>query len=215
MPGRPFGPADAPAPADAYAALQARRPSEGLAAIAAGTALAPIVLRLPLVYGPGVGANFLALLDAVARRRVAAAGRRPRRSAACSTSAISPPPSTRCSTAPVAPSASTASPTRRRWRCRTSSARSPARWASRRGCSPVPVPLLVLAGRLAGRGDAIRRLVTALEVDASGFRAATGWVPAATLEEGLAATARWWRRRHALLRSGRSGDAAIIAGIHS
>jgi len=27
-------------------------------------------MRLPLVYGPGVGANFLALLDAVARRRV-------------------------------------------------------------------------------------------------------------------------------------------------
>jgi len=62
----------------------------------------------------------------------------------------------------------------------------------------VPVPLLVLAGRLAGRGDAIRRLVTSLEVDATGFRAATAWVPAATLEQGLAATARWWRSRHVL-----------------
>src|SRR5258706_897886 len=30
--------------------------------------MAPVVLRLPLVYGPGVKGNFLALLDAVARR---------------------------------------------------------------------------------------------------------------------------------------------------
>ena len=43
------------------------RPSRALAAIAAGTSLEPVVLRLPLVYGPRVKGNFLTLLDAVAR----------------------------------------------------------------------------------------------------------------------------------------------------
>ena len=42
-------------------------PSGALAAVAAGTSLDTIVLRLPLVYGPRVKGNFLALLDAVAR----------------------------------------------------------------------------------------------------------------------------------------------------
>ncbi len=196
MPGRPFGPADAPAPADDYARSKLAA-EEGLAAVAAGTALAPIVLRLPLVYGPGVGANFLALVDAVARRRVLPLGAvRAKRSLlyignlAAAVDAVLDAPVAAVGVHCVADAPAVAVPdlVRAIAGALGVEARLPA----------VPVPLLVLAGRLAGRGDAIRRLVTALEVDASGFRAATGWVPAATLEEGLAATARWWRRRHAL-----------------
>src|SRR6185369_16466373 len=39
-----------------------------LISVCSGTNTTPTVLRLPLVYGPGVKGNFLALLDAVARR---------------------------------------------------------------------------------------------------------------------------------------------------
>ncbi len=66
--GRPFRPGDAPDPHDDYA--RSKRDAEReLAAICEGTSMAAIVLRLPLVYGPGVKGNFAALLDEVARAR--------------------------------------------------------------------------------------------------------------------------------------------------
>ena len=66
MPGRPFRADDPFAPHDAYARSKVEA-ERALAAIAAGTALDAIVLRLPLVYGPRVKGNFATLLDAVAR----------------------------------------------------------------------------------------------------------------------------------------------------
>jgi UDP-glucose 4-epimerase len=60
-PGRPFRPEDFPLPEDAYghAKLATER---ALAAVAAETGLELVILRPPLVYGPGVGGNFRALL---------------------------------------------------------------------------------------------------------------------------------------------------------
>lgn len=67
LPGRPFRADDAPAPADPYGVskLEAER---ALAALAAETGLEVVVIRPPLVYGPGVGANFAALMRAVQRQ---------------------------------------------------------------------------------------------------------------------------------------------------
>ena len=64
-PGRPFRGEDPPAPRDAYG--QAKLASErALQAVAAETGLALVTLRPPLVYGPGVGANFRRLLQVAA-----------------------------------------------------------------------------------------------------------------------------------------------------
>ena len=195
-PGHPFGPADVPAPADAYAASKWEAERE-LAAIAAGTPLVPVALRLPLVYGPGVGANFLALLDAVAGRRLLPLGAvRARRSLLfvgnlvtavdAALDAVPAPAGVHC----VADAPPVAVPDL--VRALAVALDVPARLL------PVPVSLLRLAGRLTGREAAIERLTTALEVDGSGFPRATGWTPSATLKQGLAATARWWRSRHSL-----------------
>ena len=62
-PGAAFDEASPPAPQDAYG----RAKAEAEAALRAFPGLALTVLRPPLVYGPGVKANFLALLRAVAR----------------------------------------------------------------------------------------------------------------------------------------------------
>jgi nucleoside-diphosphate-sugar epimerase len=59
----PFTESSALAPADAYA----RSKAEAEAALRAVPGLRLLVLRPPLVYGPGVKANFRALLRAVAR----------------------------------------------------------------------------------------------------------------------------------------------------
>lgn len=61
--GDPFRAGDAPAPQDAYA--RAKAAAERI--IAEVTGLDWTVFRPPLVYGPGVKANFLALMTAVAR----------------------------------------------------------------------------------------------------------------------------------------------------
>ena len=62
-PRQPFDDSNPPAPQDAYARAKAAAEA-GLRAV---PGLALTVLRPPLVYGPGVKANFLALMRAVAR----------------------------------------------------------------------------------------------------------------------------------------------------
>jgi len=66
LPGHPFGADDPCAPVDAYA-MSKWEAEQGLRQIAAETGLEIVIIRPPLVYGPGVRANFAALLNAVAR----------------------------------------------------------------------------------------------------------------------------------------------------
>ncbi len=60
----PFRDDDAPAPPDAYA--RSKHAAETLL-LANASRVEPVILRPPLVYGPGVGANFRRLLNWVAR----------------------------------------------------------------------------------------------------------------------------------------------------
>lgn len=57
---------DSPAPEDAYA-ISKHEAEVGLRQIAAKTRMAVVIIRPPLVYGPGVKANFQTLMRAVAR----------------------------------------------------------------------------------------------------------------------------------------------------
>ncbi len=65
-PGCPFTSGDLPAPQDAYGISKVEAES-GLREIAAKTGMELVVVRPPLVYGPGVKGNFAALLRWVAR----------------------------------------------------------------------------------------------------------------------------------------------------
>lgn len=64
LPGHPFTADAVPAPQDAYG-ISKRDAELGLQQIAAETGLEVVVIRPPLVYGPGVRANFQTLLCAV------------------------------------------------------------------------------------------------------------------------------------------------------
>lgn len=62
--GKPFTPESTPHPTDAYG--QSKLNAElGLFDIAESSALEVVIIRPPLVYGPGVGANFLELMKLV------------------------------------------------------------------------------------------------------------------------------------------------------
>ena len=195
-PGRPFRPDDPPAPRDAYARSKLAAERE-LLGICTNTVVTPLILRLPLVYGPGVGGNFLALLDEIARGRTLPLGAIENRRSLigvdnlaeaidAALDAREPPRGVHF----VADGTSVSVPDLVR------------AIAAALGLLPrlraVPVPLLRAFGSLAGRRAMIDRLVHSLEVDPASFALATGWRPRHSLDEGLVATVRWWQLRHAI-----------------
>lgn len=66
QPGRPFVESSALAPQDAYSQSKLEA-EQGLREVAAQTGMELVIIRPPLVYGPGVRANFQTLMRAVAR----------------------------------------------------------------------------------------------------------------------------------------------------
>jgi nucleoside-diphosphate-sugar epimerase len=140
-----------------------------------------VVLRPPLVYGPGVRANFLALMRAVDRGwPLPFASLQNRRSFVylgnvCDAIA-------RCVEAPRAAGAygvSDGAPLSTPALCRALGA------ALGRPARLFPFPAALLPAKLAG----------SLVVDDAALRHELGWAPPFSLEQGMADTARWYRAR--------------------
>jgi nucleoside-diphosphate-sugar epimerase len=194
-PGGPVRAEDAYAPQDAYARSKVDA-ERALTAACAGTSTAPVILRLPLVYGPGVKGNFLTLLDAVARRApLPLAAIDNRRDLLYVGNLVTA----------IAALLERGEPPIGAWLIADGGAVSTPdlvrRIAAALGVAPrllsVPVPLLALAARVAGRRAQFARVANSLEVDAAPLARLLGPRPH-TLDQGLAATAKWWRTRHAL-----------------
>ena len=194
-----------PAPADPYGVskLEAERVVREVAD-AAGVH-AP-VLRLPLVYGPGVRANFLRLMEMVDRGIPLPFGAvRNRRSlayagnvAAAARAALLAPAAAR-ETFLVSDGEDLSTP--QLVRALAAALDRPARLV------PVSPALFRAAGRA---GDAlstlvpfplttasVHRLLGSLAVDSSKLRRVAGFTPPYTVAQGLAETARWFRSRPA------------------
>ena len=182
-PGRPFRASDPAQPQDAYATSKYEAEQE-LKALTAGSTMELVIVRPPLVYGPGVRANFASLVRAVARGMPLPLGRvhnqrslvgidnlvdllllctqHPR--AAGQTLLVSDGQDV--STAGLVQQIADA-------------LGRPARLL------PVPLPWLRLAGRLTGRDAAIQRLCSSLQVDISATCQNLGWTPPVSVAEGL------------------------------
>lgn len=61
LPGQPFHADDAPAPEDAYG-ISKREAEDGLRELCLGSMMEFVIIRPPLVYGPGVKGNFLSMM---------------------------------------------------------------------------------------------------------------------------------------------------------
>ena len=188
---RPFTETDPPSPEDAYG-ISKWEAERGLTQIARASAMQYVILRSPLVYGPGVRGNFLSLMLAVARGvplpLAAIDNRRSLLYVGNLVDAIRV-----CLSHPAAAEQLFLVSDGQDVSSAELSRRLAAALQVRPRLVPVPVPLLRLAGRLAGRGAAIERLVGSLQVDSSRIRAILGWFPPFSLDEGLAETARWCR----------------------
>lgn len=190
---RPFAPSDSPRPAGAYA-VSKYRAEEALAALP-GT-MERVILRPPLVYGPGVKGNFAALLrlcraglplpfGAVANRRsLIAVENLASAIAAC----IAAPPGggTRRYLLRDGVDLSTGDLVRRL----AAAMGRPGRLV------PIPPSWLEGALRIAGRAELAERLLHSLQVDDSAFRCDYQWQPPVTVDAALAATARAFAGGH-------------------
>lgn len=181
--GRPFTMADAPAPGDPYS--QSKLEAElGLRRLAAVTGMEFVIIRSPLVYGPGVRANFAALMAAVNRGIPLPLGAlRNRRSlvalanlvdliSVCLTHSQA---KNQLFLASDGEDVSTPELIRRM-------AQAMGRSAS---LLPVPPSLLMLGGILFGRKEIVRRLGESLQVDIEYTRQQLQWTPPLTLDQGL------------------------------
>lgn len=182
----PYRETDAAAPEDAYA-ISKWEAERGLARIAADTALEVVILRPPLVYGPGVKANFQQLLRMVERGWPLPLGViRNRRSLLYLGNFVD---AIRvCIEHPAAAGQTfllddgQAVSTPELIRALSHAMGRPARLLA------VPVTVLELAGTLLGKRAAVARLMGSLYVDSSAIRARLGWMPPYTLQQGLATT---------------------------
>ena len=59
-----------------------------------------------------------------------------------------------------------------------------------------PLGLLQLGGRLTGKSDQVERLLGSLQVDSDKIRRELNWTPPYSLQQGLQATAEWYRNAH-------------------
>jgi nucleoside-diphosphate-sugar epimerase len=195
-PGKPFRAGDPDSPVDAYAHSKAEA-ERVLWRACAESALDGVVLRLPLTYGAGVKGNFLTLTEAIAAgRSLPLAGIANRRSLLNVDNAVSAihialdAPALVGQTLPIADGESV----------------STSALAERLGKAlGVPArlyrlpPLLLRSGAaLAGRRAVATRVLDSLEVDSRRFCDLAQWSQPFTMDEGLAATAAWWKLRHAL-----------------
>jgi len=182
----PYTETDTPVPEDAYARSKWEA-EQGLRQVAAETGMDVVILRPPLVYGPGVGANFLRLMQMIDRgwplplgaihnhRSVLYLGNLidaillclDHTDAAGQTFLLD-------DGKPVS--------TPELIRAIANAMHRPARLL------PVPPPLLVLAGNLLGKGPSVSRLTVSLYIDGHVIRERLSWIPPYSMEAGLAAT---------------------------
>lgn len=189
---QPFSERDVPRPEDAYG-ISKREAEDVLRAIGNETGMEIVILRPPLVYGPGVKGNFLRLLNAVAkgvplplasidnRRSLVYVGNLVDAIITCIHA-----PAAAGRTFLVSDGEDLSTPELIR-KLATAMGRKPR-------LLPCPPALLALAARLCGREAAFRRLSGSLAVDISALQQTLHWQPRYPTNQGFSATAQWYYR---------------------
>jgi nucleoside-diphosphate-sugar epimerase len=185
----PFTADDVPAPLDAYGESKWRA-EQGLLDIAAKSSLGMAIVRTPLVYGPGVRANFLRLMHMVRRGVPLPFGALNNERSLIGVwnlcdllLKLTTMPRLPAHTFLVSDGHDLSTPELIRLLA--------AAMGRRARLVNVPPSWLRAAGRVTGRGPEIARLCDSLRVDVTGTRRLLGWEPPMSVEEGLARTARW------------------------
>ncbi|WPL16904.1 Cholesterol dehydrogenase [Thiorhodovibrio winogradskyi] len=188
-PGRAFHAAQQPKPVDPYG-ISKFEAERGLRALAERTGMELVIIRPPMVHGPGVKGNFAAMMDWL-RRGVPL----PLGAVTCNRRSLvgldnlvdfiltcveHPAAANETFLVSDGEDLSLADLLRRLGRAMGHPAR----------LIPVPPSLLMAAARWLGKDDVARRLFGSLQVDLSHTSKTLGWTPPFDLDEGLRRTAR-------------------------
>jgi nucleoside-diphosphate-sugar epimerase len=197
---QPFSADDSPAPQDAYA-ISKWEAEQGLRALAAETGMEVVIIRPPLVYGPGVKANFLAMLRWLYRGIPLPLGAIHNKRSLVGLGNLVDLIVT-CLTHPAAVNQtflvsdgedlSTSELLRRTAAALGRSAR----------LLPVPPTWLEAGASLIGKRAVAQRLLGSLQVDMGKTCALLGWAPPVTVDEELRRTAAYFVQRQIGLRGG-------------
>jgi nucleoside-diphosphate-sugar epimerase len=187
-PGHPWRETDLPAPTDPYGItkLEAERL---LVRFGQEHGIEAVVLRPPLVYGPGVRANFEALMKAVDRGFPLPLGAIDAQRSMVSSKNLADA---------IRFLATRPEPTEGIFHVTDGDDFTVAQMiqalaralGKRAHLVAVPVSWLRAAGRLIGRSPQVERLTSPLRLDSTRLREGLGWQPPFTVEQGLADTAR-------------------------
>ncbi len=180
---KPFTEADLPQPHNPYAYSKLKA-EQGLLRLSEKTGLEVVIIRPPLVYGPGVRANFAALMRGVQRGwPLPLACVRNLRSMVAMDNLVSfiatciDHPQAANRTFLVSDGQDISSPDLVRGLAQALGV------AAR--LVPVPVSALQFVGRTLGKGDVIQRICGSLRVDISMARQLLAWEPPISMDEGL------------------------------
>ncbi len=184
---------DLASPEDAYA-VSKWEAEQALWQISKETGMEVVIIRPPLVYGPGVKANFLQLIRAIDKRLPLPLGAiRNRRSLIYLGNLVDA--ISLCLTHPEAAGktfmvtdnddVSTPELVRRLARALGKSSL----------LLPVPTSWLKFVGSLLGKAASVDRLVGSFAIDTSPIQRELGWTPPCSMQAGLAATVEWYRQR--------------------
>ncbi|MAC23643.1 SDR family oxidoreductase [Marinobacter sp.] len=187
-PGRPFTEEAAPAPEDPYGISKYEAERE-LQALCAETDMELVIIRPPLVYGPGVKGNFASMIRLMEKGLPLPLGAvRNKRSLVALDNLVdlivtcvdSPAAANQVFLAADGQDISTTELLRNV----ANAMGKPARLL------PVPSGLLMLGASLFGKNAVAKRLLGSLQVDISKARELLGWQPPVSVEEGLARAVR-------------------------
>jgi nucleoside-diphosphate-sugar epimerase len=186
QPELPFTPVDSPAPQDDYG--QSKHEAEqALWQVARETGMEVVIIRPPLVYGPGVKGNFARMVKWVRQGVPLPLGAvQNRRSLVALDNLVdfivlcaSPKRSPQAANQTFLVSDGDDVSTTELLRSIASAYGAPARLFS------VPAPWLRMAARLAGKSDMAERLLGSLQIDASKARGLLNWTPPVSMYEQL------------------------------
>ncbi|HAF87904.1 MAG: NAD-dependent dehydratase [Legionellaceae bacterium] len=190
----PFTETDLPRPSDAYAKSKLRA-EQYLKEISCATAMQVVILRPPLVYGPGVKANFLHLITAVKKRyplpfshlnqqrsmiyidnlihAIDLLTHEPLKSYQCFLVADDQP-----------------------WVLPELIKRLAFHLNQRALLFPFPTVGIQALGKLLGKDTAVARLTSSLIVDNRLLKNSTSWQPKVANDEGLRQTIKWYQKHY-------------------
>ncbi len=190
--GVPFFADDLPAPLDPYG-VSKMEAEQGLRDIAAQTGMEVVIIRPPLVYGPGVKANFQAMMRWLARGMPLPLGAIDNHRSLVAldnlvdlivTCIDHPAAANQTLLVSDGEDLSTTQLLQRMGQALGKPAR----------LVPVPPALLKLGAALVGRPAVAQRLCGSLQVDISKTRQLLGWVPPLSVDEGLKRAAEGYLR---------------------